>query len=632
MRPGTILFSRFVLFIFVLSLSPAALLFPQPAEEDSLHQVLNGQQSFQQLITELDFKNIDLKDIIRIIATKYQVNVLVENEVNKKVTLHLVNVSVSDALQFIVQDNNLVLKQYGSIYKIMNPPEPEPPPPAPKQWEISYEDGMLSADLKNEELREALYQISKVTGKNILMDRNVNGQISGYVQNLPVEDALFHLLKDNGYLLKKEGIVYHVRRMGYDHDQAGTKLANFWVNVHNNLIDLEVNNAPVTQVLDEISRQLDINIFFYGDLKGQVVAYAQDLSLDECLNLVLSGNDYTYKRSGDIYLVGDKNNKLLVTSKLIKLNHLKVDGIMDMLPRRAAEKAEFKIIKEHNALLVNGSQDIINEVEEIIADLDKPIPQILLEALVVDYNYQDIRDISVEAGLTGSSGDTSRGSWDKWFPGIDINWTGKNANKYLTKAGNFFGVTNIGKLPDDFYLKVRALETVGKANIRSKPQIATLNGYSADITIGQTQYYILTTQTPIRDPSQIYIQETEQFQTIEANITLKITPWVSASGEITAEIHPEFNTPVGQLSSKVPPTIQRRALNSTVRLQDGETIVLGGLIQSIESENISRIPILGSLPLIGRLFQNKNHNNSKSELIIYITPHLSYGDELLLDS
>ncbi|MBN2366352.1 MAG: type II and III secretion system protein, partial [Calditrichaeota bacterium] len=263
---------------------------------------------------------------------------------------------------------------------------------------------------------------------------------------------------------------------------------------------------------------------------------------------------------------------------------------------------------------------------------DRPIPQILIEALVVDYNYQDIREIQLEAGLkSGSTIDSTYGGGDKWFPAIDIYWTGNNANHYLNKLGHFLGVRNIGRLPDDFYLKVKAMEAVGKANIRSKPQIATLNGHTADITIGQTQYYILKTQTPIRDPSQIYIQETQEFQTIEANITLKITPWVSATGEITAEIHPEFNNPVGQFSSTVPPTIQRRALNSTVRMLDGETIVLGGLIQSAETVSITRIPLLGSLPILGRLFQNRNHNISKSELVIYITPHLSYSTELLYE-
>jgi type IV pilus assembly protein PilQ len=540
----------------------------------------------------------------------------------------LVDVSVIEALNYIVQDNNLILKNLGNIYRISYLPDPPVPP---KKWNISYESGQISFDLQNEDIRETLNHISRETGITIMMDRSVRGNISGLVKSLPFEEALFHLLKNYGFYFNKEGLVYQVRRIGRPIDATSSSEDHFWINLHNNLLDLELNNAPIPQILDEVSHQMKISIFQYGPLNGTINARADNLTLDQCLNLILSSHEYTYKKSNGIYLVGPKDNKLLVSSRLIKLDHLKVDGIIEMLPEKLIEKADYKIIKEHNAILINGSQDIIVEIEDIIYQLDRPIPQILIDVLVVDYNYQDIREISVEAGLTGGISDSNHSSADKWFPEVDISVGGKTVNKYLNKVSNYFGITNIGQLPDDFYLTVKALEKTGKANIRSKPQIATLNGYPADITIGQTQYYILKTQTPIRDPSQVYIQETQQFKTIEANITVKITPWVSASGEITVEIHPEFNNPVGQFTAEIPPTIQRRALNSTVRLQDGETILLGGLIQSAETETISKFPILGNLPLIGRLFQNKNHQTTKSELIIYVTPHLSYGDELSID-
>jgi len=102
---------------------------------------------------------------------------------------------------------------------------------------------------------------------------------------------------------------------------------------------------------------------------------------------------------------------------------------------------------------------------------------------------------------------------------------------------------------------------------------------------------------------------------------------VSASGEITAEIHPEFKTPVGSFSPTVPPTIQSRALNSTVRLHDGETIVLGGLIKTGVDEKVEGLPFIKDIPLIGTLFESKSYNKYTEELIIYVTPHLYYMDE-----
>ncbi|HKI47500.1 MAG TPA: type II and III secretion system protein, partial [Balneolales bacterium] len=166
----------------------------------------------------------------------------------------------------------------------------------------------------------------------------------------------------------------------------------------------------------------------------------------------------------------------------------------------------------------------------------------------------------------------------------------------------------------------------GKVNIESRPEISTLNGHTASIQIGTTQYFILKTTTPIQSPQNVITQESQHFETIKANVSLKITPWVSSSGEVTAEIHPEFDTPVGAFNPNVPPTINSRVLDSTVRLKDGETIILGGLIQNSDTKNYNKIPILGDIPLIGKLFSNRSRNHSKSELIIFITPHVFFGD------
>ncbi|MCB0258371.1 MAG: type II and III secretion system protein [Calditrichaeota bacterium] len=584
---------------------------------------------FAQIIETLDFKNTDLKDIIRILATKYRINVLVEDGVQQRLTLHLVNVRLEDAIRFIVEDNGLVLKRFGNIYKIQNPPELPSPP---KVWHVEYDAGLLSVDLQQEDLPEAIRQISKVSGQTLLVDRQARGTISGRLHKVAFEEGLGELLKINGFILSKVKSTYHIRRMGISGEKNSPE-HNFWINVRQGKIDLDVAGAPLRQVLEELSRQSSTNLLLLGSPQGTVNARLNDVTLEECLSLLLLESDFTFKRSGDIYLVGDKNNKGLATSRLIKLKHLKVDGILEMLPGKVTQKAELKIVKEHNALLINGAQDVINDIAAIIRDVDHPIPQVFLEALVVDFNTFDTRELSVEMGV-GAPPDSN--IIDRYIPGLDLYRSGKDANKFLAdisindrlhRLGGFFSGINIGRLPDDFYLRVKALETAGKANIRSKPQIATLNGHTAELKIGETRYFKLVSEIPLRDPSQIYLQTTERFQTVEINISLKITPWVSASGEITVEIDPEFNTPGDQLSPEVPPNVQSRTLHSTVRLRDGETIVLGGLIQEIDSESVSRLPILGRLPLIGKLFSSRNHNKTKSELIIYVTPHLTYSDE-----
>jgi len=219
-----------------------------------------------------------------------------------------------------------------------------------------------------------------------------------------------------------------------------------------------------------------------------------------------------------------------------------------------------------------------------------------------------------------------------YIPGIDVQWGGHDLNHYLRKAGTatIFGKTvdlaSLGKLPGDFYLNLKALEKDGLANVRSRPILATLNGHKATLSIGTTQYFLLKTTIPYRDQNQVVFQESQSFHTIEADVRLEITPFVGADGLITLDIKPDFKTPVGQLSSEIPPTINSRSLSSTVIVREGETIVLGGLVQEAESEIKTKVPILGSIPLLGKLFSSTEKTNRKAELLIYVTPRISYGE------
>ena len=604
-----------------------------PTEETTI-----SEDAFSRIIEVLSFKNTEIKDVLRGMATKYNANILVADDVQQRLTLHLVDVTVGDALDFIVADNGLQLEKFGNIYKISNKP---PPAPAPKTWNASFEDNLLSADFREDNIREALHYVATISDQTILLDRDISGSISGRINAIAFEDGLFQLLQANGYRLRKRNNAYLVQRMRNtvttERKGGGSQKSSLWINAHQNKIDFEATDVALKPFLDELAAQTDINIFLMGEPKGSINARANGLSLEECLNYILLEHDFTYKKSGDIYLIGDKSNKGLTSSRLVRLNNLKADGILEMLPKKSVQKAELSIIKEHNALLINGAQDVLSEIEDIIQRLDKPIPQIFLEVLVIDYRLNDTHEFGIEAGIgEPSSRDSSSsllGSLTGLIPGIDLFRTGGEINNFLKKNKPFEGF-NIGKLPDDFYLTVHALDQVDKLNIRSKPQLTTLNGHEAELVIGETRYFKLISQTPFyEEAGQGYTPRTtnERFQTIDINTSLKITPWVSASGEITIEINPEFNAAGDDaVAGELPPNIRRRALSSTVRLHDGETIVLGGLIEERDIESSSQVPLLGRIPVLGRLFKNSIKRKEKNELIIYVTPHLSYSDNWMI--
>ncbi|MBN1407983.1 MAG: hypothetical protein JW956_09345 [Calditrichaceae bacterium] len=589
----------------------------------------SSQTGFNQIIDQVDFKNIDIRDLIRAIATKYNLNIFVDNNLSINLTLHLTNVKVIDFLNYIVNEHNLKMEQRGSIIKIY---KPAPLPPEPKKWNVSYKNDLLSVEFYHDEIEEALKVLAKETGKTILLDQQSTGKISGMLQNVPFETGFKQLLENNGYLLEKKENIYTVKRDTYYLMQEGQDvkaLAAFYLNIEDSLINMDVNEVGLNKIIQEAARRLNKNVFIYGKIDGQISARADGLTFIDMLDLIFQGSEYTYKIQKDIILIGNDKVKGITSAELVKLDYLKADKVTELVPQGMISKAELKPVIEQNGVMVIGTRNVINDVKDFIDKIDKPSPQILIETLVIDINNTKLRNISMNAGsgYKESAGSDSTKTYNhRIFPGIDVFWNSSVVNRLVDQAGNLFGISKIGKLPDDFFIKIEALEKEGVVNIRSRPQISTLNGYPADIAIGTTQYYEQTTRTPYRDPTQVIFSETQRFETVEANISLKIIPWVSGSGEITVEIHPEFKTP-RNFDPDIPPTIDTRALNSTVRLKDGETIVLGGLIQNSTENSTEGIPILSSIPLIGNIFETHNYNIQKNELIIYVTPHLYYQDE-----
>lgn len=589
-----------------------------------------------QTIEVLNFRDLDLRDLLRAIGREYNINLLVDNQINQTATIRLADITVIETLFYLAQEYSLSIHQNGQIFRIrsFSIEEPAPEPVVP---DISIdEDEQISMDLNGDSLSEVAREITRLSGQNVVLRNGVSGTLTGFIQEVDFLTGMETILQNNGYSLRENDGIYIVDRMGMRSSENGEQTSGaFWVNVQDQLISMEVDNVPITDIIREIGYQLDLNLITYSLPDGAITAKIANLTLEETFSYLFRGTNYTFRREGDVYILGDKSISGIAATKLVRLNHIRADVVIEMIPDKILQGATVDIIKEQNGLLIIGTNDLIVELESFIREIDFPTPQIMIEALVIDVNTSDIFELG--ASLAGSQrpdssfgipsllfGGASGGSPQN--SGLQIGGDGSTINNIFATGGNLFGIQNLGVLPDDFYFRVQALSQEGVVNIQSRPQISTLNGHTANIEIGTTQYYILRSTTPLRSQQDVITQETERFETIEANVSLEITPWVSANGEVTAEINPEFNTPIGDLSAEVPPTINRRVLDSTVRLNDGETIILGGLIQDSESVSYNKIPILGNIPLLGRLFSNRSTDTSKSELIIFITPHIFYGD------
>ena len=589
-------------------------------------------------LSMLSVKDADLRDVFRSIAHEHDLNLMVDNRIDRHVTVRLAELPVIEAIRFLCEENNLRLRRTGHIFHVDTVPEPPPPPPEPPS--VSVRDSLLSVDLDDDDLEEVMRLITKQSGANVLVRRGVRGTLTGTLQGLPIDQGLRTLVLSNGFSIRKKDGVYHIDRRDVAEASEGSSQARtFWVQAEDSLITLDVAGAQIADVLREVAAQTDVDLITYSVPEGEITARADSLTLDEAFGLLLKQTEITFRRDGDIYYIGDRKTSGIATTRLIRLGHIRADAVLELIPETIKTNAVIQVVKEHNGLMITGTNDLIVELEQFVDEVDYPTPQILIEALVIDFETNDLFELGLSFGRDAETAAAEAATGYRFNGEVAIN---ENSGFYVSGDGrqasglindiarpisNLFGKGRILRLPEDFFARIHALSVEGKVNVHSRPQIATLNGHTASLSIGTTQYYILRTQTPYQNPNQVVFQQAQRFEKIEANVRLEITPWVSASGEVTVDIRPEFSMPVGEFNPDIPPTINSRVLESTVRLHDGETIILGGLIQDEERIIHHKVPILGSVPLLGRLFRSTSKEKAKSELIIFLTPHIFYGDE-----
>ena len=576
-------------------------------------------------IDELNFSDIKLRDILQSVAIQNNLNVIADKNITGQVSIHLKDISIWDLFQYLSEEYNLKPQWKGSILLIkmaeIQAVEEKKKEVLPGQGELKIEltGNLMSIEAKDFALAEALDIIADSLQINILVEQDIEKSVTGRLKNLDKYLCLKTFLEYNNLVLQRIGDVFHVYSAFNPSGEGEKSKYKQWIGIsEDNLISLNIIDCPVDKVIREIVEKSNFSLINYSKLNGVITAKTSKLSFDNTLDILLRNTDLTYRFDNGIYYLGSRNLKGMSTKKLIKLNHIKSDGAIELLPKSIVETAEIKEIKELNSIMVIATRDIVEEIKKYIQEIDHISPQILLEVVAVDYTVTDMKELDLKFGTDNSAQATPL----SFFPFVSGTAT-KSSMNHKDSPGMI--THNLGLLPDNFYMTLKAMEQEGFAKINSKPHISTLNGHTASINIFTTKYYLLESNSVTPTTGNPIQQSSQRFEKVKAETKLEITPWVSADGEVTVKIKPEFSTPVGgfDVESSTPPTINSRILESTVRLKDGETIVLGGLITDTNETGYSKFPVLGNLPIIGALFRGFKKNNQKTELVFYITPHVN---------
>ncbi|MDD4179884.1 MAG: hypothetical protein PHH14_07585, partial [Candidatus Margulisbacteria bacterium] len=318
--------------------------------------------------------------------------------------------------------------------------------------------------------------------------------------------------------------------------------------------------------------------------------HLKNATAEEAIDCILRTNGFNYERKGSVLLVSSLPQDMSQTAykaqaEAINLKHLSAEKASELLAK-IFPAAVFQTGNRANTLVARGREEEIADAKKLLASIDKVAPQILIESRVVEVAQSD----SMKLGISYGNG----------------------TYKFVTSK-----TTKKTAPAEDLISTLNALVTDGRANIVANPRIATLDNQEALINIGSRIPYAV----PVSSGGTT-TQWTVDY--IDAGVKLKITPQIGQEGEITTFIQPEVSnisewrtTAAGDF-----PVISTRNASSTVRVKNGETIVIGGLMLETDRENISRVPILGYIPAVGMLFQNRGTEKERSEIVFLITPHV----------
>ncbi len=386
------------------------------------------------------------------------------------------------------------------------------------------------------------------------------------------------------------------------------------------LITLDAEDAYLPTVLKILAEKGDLNIITGpGVAAGRLSIHMKDVPVDQAVNLVVRAAGLAYERIGNSILVADLKTLKEETGLSSYVVELKYADARDVQAAIKNLSADITIDAGGNRLIVVTSPRVIAEIREVVRVLDVPAKQVMLEARIVEVSTDDVKRLGIDWDqLTRQGFIFVEGNYDSSV-GTGDQITNTQVFPNTPGTNDIFKLKNFSRTAQVFRVALDLLIRDGNARVLANPKIATLNGREASILIG-TRIPYTTTGTVFAGGA---AAPTQRIEREEVGIKLRITPLINADGYITTQISPEVSSVIGFRGvNNDLPVIATRQANTTVRLKDGNSVIIGGLLSEERTSTVSRVPILGSIPGIGYLFQHHVTGVTKKDLVIEVTPRI----------
>lgn len=586
---------------------------------------------------EMSVSGTPVSEFARALGLAHKLNISVDPAVKGEVVNTFSNARVADVLLYLCKSFDLDVEQIGSILSLRpyRPPvvPVEAAKPAPPLKVIFHSDSSwVDLDLHRDTLDAVARAINLASGANVVLAPGLEDRVvSVFLRGSPLVNALDKLAYANGLLVdrSRDG-TFLLKANEAVPPKAGEKgkrpagaegLSNGGLSVDvsdGKWLKLDAQGVERAEVLAAISVALGKNYFLYDPLEGTTSLSVEQATYDEVLDHMFNGSAFTYKVIEGVYLIGKREQEGLRRTELVRLHNRPVKEMAVVIPEGIRKNVTITEFVELNGFVISGDVQRITEIKDFLRSIDQTVPVVMIEVMIVDVN----RSRTLTTGLKAGLGNGPAQSGGTISPGINYNLNANSINSLLNSF-NGAGVFNLGNVAPSFYVSIQALETDGVLKLRSTPQLSTLNGHEATLSIGETEYYLevrndlIGTQNPTVTTSQTY-------KPVNADLSLKILPIVSSEDMVTLDIEVSQSTFTDRISETAPPGSVQRKFSSSIRMKDREMIVLGGLEEKETSKSGSGLPFLSRIPVLKWFFGSRTSKNSQSKLTIFIRPTIIY--------
>jgi type II secretory pathway component GspD/PulD (secretin) len=433
----------------------------------------------------------------------------------------------------------------------------------------------ITIDVHDAELSDVIALLAAQSGANVVADSSIKPEkVTLHLHDVTFQEALGVLVQSHGLQVRRQGSVLIVgavesmnKRYGDPSDPLAAKTAV-----------VALAHASPDDVAKEIAQGLPEGTVIVPDKRtGSIIVSASADTIARARQLIATLDAPVYSGNG-----GE-------LAHVYALRYIKPSDVVANL-KGVLPEGSYAADDAQNAIVVSGNAETQRTAERFVKSMDVPSPQVLFEVRVAD--LQPVNDQS-DVGLQ--------------FGGYDL------AGQPISGAATYAFANNSVAIN----ARLNLLVSQGQAEILATPKLVTLNNKEADLLIGQT-YPVIYYDARLGG---------QQVQFVDIGVKLRLTATIGPDGSVTAEMHPEYSAIQGFVGGY--PVIANRRVDSTLRVKDNQTIVLGGLMREIDSQTLTKLPGLADIPIIGKIFQSKQRTHQRDEVVFLITPHVIYPNSPL---